>query len=130
MLVGFLRKTVNEKTVLFKEILQHGLPFGISPYTVQEVLQGARSKKAFSTLRQYLTSQKIYYLEHELKTFEQAAAVYFTLRRKGITPRNSIDILIALTAVKHNLFLLHDDSDFDYIATGVAGLKIYSGLNY
>jgi len=59
-----------------------------------------------------------------LTIFERAARLYFDLRRKGITPRGTIDIFIALTAIHHNLSLLHDDRDFDAIASYVKELKI------
>jgi hypothetical protein len=63
-------------------------------------------------------------LETQTETFEKAARIYIDLRRKGIMPRNSINVLIALTAVEYDLLLLHDDRDFDYMASAVKGLKV------
>jgi len=53
--------------------------------------------------------------------------LYFDLRRKGKTIRNTIDILIAETAVINGLYLLHNDRDFDIIAEFIPDLKIYNG---
>ena len=55
----------------------------------------------------------------------KAANIYFTLRRQGITPRSTIDILIALTAIEYNLLLLHNDKDFDAMEEKVPELNIY-----
>lgn len=44
-------------------------------------------------------------------------------------PRNSINVLIALTAVEYDLLLLHDDRDFDYMARAVKGLKAVKSLS-
>jgi len=54
--------------------------------------------------------------------------MFFNLRRQGITVRSTIDILIALTAIKNNLLLLHNDRDFDVLASKLEVLKIFNGL--
>jgi hypothetical protein len=50
--------------------------------------------------------------------------LYFDLRRKGVTPRSTIDVLIALTAMENKLLLLHDNRDFDLMAACNKGLSI------
>jgi hypothetical protein len=84
---------------------------------VQEVLQGARDEREYKELREYLDSQTVYSLPEERKTYEKAARLFFDLRRKGITVRGAFDVLIALTAMEYDLMLLHDDRDFDAIAS-------------
>lgn len=54
--------------------------------------------------------------------------LYFDLRRGGVTPCSTIDFLIVLTAMEHELALLHDDRDFDMIAEHVSGLRIWDQL--
>jgi predicted nucleic acid-binding protein len=81
------------------------------------VLQGARDEREYKQLREYLGSQVIYQLPEGRETYEKAARLYFDLRRKGITVRGSIDVHIALTAMENSLALLHDDRDFDAIAS-------------
>jgi len=44
-----------------------------------------------------------------------------------ITIRSTVDCRIARTAVEHDLLLVHDDRDFDFIATVEPELRIYSG---
>jgi predicted nucleic acid-binding protein len=109
---------------LFEDILARDVPFGISAYTYQEVLQGARDDAEFARLRDYLGSQTIYLPPSELSHFERAAKLYFDLRRSGVTVRGSIDVLIALTAIENNLLLLHNDRDFDAIASYMPELRI------
>ena len=127
VLIGFLKGHADDKIFMFKEILSRDIPFGISAYTYQEVLQGARDETELQTLKDYLSTQEIYYLEQEAATYEKAAMLYFNLRRKGITPRSTLDMLIALTAIKNNLVLLHNDRDFDTMAGHIPELRI---LNY
>ena len=124
VIVNYFKGNETPKTRIFDAILSRGLVYGISPYTYQELLQGARNEREFELLKEYLDAQHHYYLPQTLETFERAARMYFDLRRKGITPRGTIDIFIALTAIHHNLSLLHDDRDFDVIASAVKTLKI------
>jgi predicted nucleic acid-binding protein len=128
VLIGFLKGQVDNKTELFKEILSRDIPFGISSYTYQEVLQGARNEAEFETLKDYLSTQHIYYLEPEAATYEKAARFYFNLRRKGVTPRSTLDMLIALTAIEKNLILIHNDIDFDMMADHLPELRILHDL--
>lgn len=124
VLIGYLKGQDDARTLLFDELQTRKIPFGISPYTLQEVLQGARNEKDYQRLREYLSTQVIYFLPEEISTYEKAARLYFDLRRKGLTPRSTIDILIALTALEHNLMLLHNDRDFDLMAEQMEELKI------
>jgi len=43
------------------------------------------------------------------RTFLAAADMYRSLRRRGITIRNSVDCMIAAVAIEHDLPLLHND---------------------
>ena len=98
--------------------------FYISSYTYLEILQGARNQQEFAKLKQYLSSVKVCTLPSDIQTFERVADMVLHLRNRGITPRNTIDIFIALTAIVNNFSLLHNDRDFDYIADKVTDLHI------
>jgi len=54
--------------------------------------------------------------KHEKNSYSQAAHIYFTCRRHGITIRSTIDCIIAQLAIEHDLILLHSDRDFEQIA--------------
>jgi predicted nucleic acid-binding protein len=124
VLINYFKGKNGKKTNLFDTILSQDIPFGISAYTYQELLQGARDNKEFSTLKEYLSSQKIYLLPETIETYEAAAKLYYNARRKGVTP-SSLDILIAYSCIYYDLFLLHDDSDYDALAQIFKELKIY-----
>lgn len=124
VLICFLKGQTDEKVQLFDIILSRNITFGFSSYTFQEVLQGARNETEYEQMRNYLSTQIIYFLPEQTATYEKAARLYFDLRRKGITPRSTIDILIALTAIENKLMLLHNDRDFDLMAEHVKNLNI------
>ena len=63
-----------------------------------------------------------------LETYESAAQIYYKLRRAGKTIRSTIDILISQTAIFYDLFVLHNDSDFDIIAGIITDLKILNEI--
>ncbi len=125
VLINYFKGVNNPKTKKFEEILETGTPFGINNFIYQEVLQGASAEKEFNLLNGYLSSQKFYELRYGTKSYENAARMYYLCRKKGITPRSTIDLLIAETAIENNLFLLHDDKDYNEIASVVEDLKEY-----
>ena len=124
VLIDFLEGRENSPVSRFIEVQDRGIPFGISPITILEVLQGAATEKDFSTLREYLGSQTVYGFDGGLESYAGAAKIFFDLRRKGMSVRSSMDCLIAQTAIEYGLHLLHSDSDFDRIAQ-VSSLKVF-----
>jgi len=124
VLIDFLEGRENAPVDRFIEVLDRDIPFGLSPLTILEVLQGAATEKDFATLREYVGSQTIYDLAGGFQSYAEAAQIFFNLRKKGMSVGSSMDCLIAQTAIEHGLFLLHNDSDFDRIAK-VSELKLY-----
>jgi len=127
VLLDFFRGTGSIGHRRFREILERGVPFGITPTILQEVLQGAKSEKDFSVLRKYLDGQRCYLPGNPREAAIEAAKIYFTLRKHGITVSSTNDCLIAGIAMEHGLFLLHGDRDYDLIASSFP-LKIFRGL--
>jgi len=114
VLIDFLKGKVTKQSQRFEQIINNKIPFGISIFTYQELLQGAKNKKEFEKLKRYLSTQKIYYPTHQ--TFNDAAYLFFRCRKNGITIRSTIDTLIAITAIENGLILLTSDRDFKHIA--------------
>ena len=83
---------------------------------IQEVLQGFLDERAFRVAREAMFAFPI--LESPLTgaVFEEAAQLYRTARRAGVTVRSSVDCLIAACAIRHGLPVLHDDRDFSLLA--------------
>jgi predicted nucleic acid-binding protein len=83
---------------------------------VQEVLQGFRDQRAFVLARDAMLAFPT--VESPLRTelFVEAADLYRSARRAGLTIRSGIDCLIAACALRHDLPVLHRDRDFDLLA--------------
>jgi predicted nucleic acid-binding protein len=79
-----------------------------------EVLAGARDEKHLRDLRRLLARAST--LPTEPADYEEAAALYRMCRRKGETVRKLIDCLIAASAIKADVRVLHADADFDVLA--------------
>ena len=124
VMIDVLKGVNNPKANLFRRIEDHQIPFGISEFGYMELLQGTSSDKTFSELKATLSTFTMYRLTQNEASYEQAATIYRQCRKSGVTPRSTIDLLIAQVAIENNLELLHNDHDFDAIASVVPELKI------
>jgi len=116
VLIDFLKGFQTEGRDKFEVVLHRKIPFGITSFILQEVLQGAASEKEFLLLKKYLLSQKFYHPKDPVDSFARAARIYMDCRKQGITIRSTIDCIIVQTALEHDLFLLHNDNDFNAMA--------------
>lgn len=124
--IDFFRQRKTPAVDEFYRILDRVQQYGITELIYQEVIQGALNEKDFTSLDDYLIAQTFFYPKHHPETYRQAAQIYFTCRRNGITIRSTIDCLIAQTAIKHDLVLLHSDKDFENIAEIFPTLRLYT----
>lgn len=83
---------------------------------VQEVLQGFRDERAFAVARSAMLSVPILEAPLSEEVFVEAAQLYRSARRAGITPRSGVDCLIAACAIRHNASILHRDRDYSDLA--------------
>jgi predicted nucleic acid-binding protein len=90
------------------------------PPVIQEYLQGTGGKKRFEAAREMFLSGPILDNPVPLERYEQAAWLFLRCRTAGFTIRKNNDLLIAATAMAHDVPLLHNDDDFDYIARVVS----------
>jgi predicted nucleic acid-binding protein len=79
-----------------------------------EVLAGARNEQHLRNLRALLARCTL--LSTVPADYEEAAALYRACRREGETVRKLIDCLIAATAIRASIPMLHSDNDFEVIA--------------
>jgi len=114
VLIDFLKGIQTSQSKRLEYIILHKIPFGISAFTYQETLQGAKNQKEYDTLNRYLSTQTIYYPTKQ--TYEASANLFFKCRKSGITIRSTIDALIATTAMENRLILLCSDKDFNNMA--------------
>lgn len=87
----------------------------LARFSQLELLQGAKDEREWGLLADYLAQQR--YLEPSAGCWIAAARIYFDLRRSGLTVRSPIDCCIAQLALEHGLPLLHQDQDFETIAS-------------
>lgn len=81
-----------------------------------ECLQGARNEKHAAAIGAALRAFRVErMLDADLA--EQAARGYRALRDAGLTPRKTIDLIIATFCIARGYRLLHQDSDFEPMAT-------------
>jgi predicted nucleic acid-binding protein len=87
-------------------------PVGIGDIVLIEVLQGFRRDRDYKIARDLLTALTVFTLGGQEMAL-QSADNFRLLRKKGITVRKTIDVLIATFCIRQNLPLLHADKDFD-----------------
>lgn len=83
---------------------------------VQEVLQGFREDMAYRRAREAMLAFPCLESPLSLQVFEEAANLFRMARRSGITIRSSVDCLIAATAVRHGVTVVHRDRDYANLA--------------
>ncbi|HPJ14232.1 MAG TPA: PIN domain nuclease [Spirochaetota bacterium] len=126
ILISYFKNDLSEMNAKFDQLLEMNIPFGINVNIYQELLQGAKTRNEFDRMNEYLSSIRFYDLKYGRKSYENAAKIYYTCRRKGISIRSSIDLLIAETAIENDLHLMHNDRDFDNIHKVYPELKLFS----
>ncbi|OFW63840.1 MAG: twitching motility protein PilT [Actinobacteria bacterium RBG_19FT_COMBO_36_27] len=124
VLIDYLAGNKNEKTKKFDEILNLNIPFGINFYIYQELLQGARTEKDFNLLKKYLDTQRFFNLKKGKESYAEAAKIYFYCKKKGLNISGTIDCIIVQICIENNLYLLHNDRDFEMIS-GVVKINFY-----
>ena len=124
VLIDFFKGIQNDPSLSLKEIIRQQIPFGIASVVYQELLQGAKNKKEYKILDEYLSCQRFFHPLDPVGSYGKAAWIYLSCRKHGITVRSSIDCLIAQIAIEHDLLLLHNDKDFINMAP-LINLKLY-----
>jgi predicted nucleic acid-binding protein len=115
--IDYFRNKQSEKVDRLLELMEQDEAIYLSPTIVQEVLQGVRDDQLYSKIRDLLFGYIILVMD-PLKSAIEAAQLYRTLRKKGITIRKSTDCLIAYYAITNDTVLLQNDRDFELIAKG------------
>jgi len=87
-------------------------PVGLGDVVLLEVLQGFRSDQDYKIAKDLLTALTVFTLGGQEMAIKSADN-FRLLRKKGITVRKTIDVLIATFCISKNLPLLHSDKDFE-----------------
>jgi len=124
ILIGYFKGIKGEPYNRLDSFIEQNIPLGICNQVYQEVLQGSKNEKEFVLLNEYLNTLDFYDLRYGKKSYENAAWMYYKCRKAGITPRSTIDMVIAQTAIDNNLLLFHNDNDFIQISRVIPDLKL------
>ncbi len=95
---------------------------GIGDLIYCEVMQGIRSPRE----RGQVSSLLLSLAQFKMVGFgiaEKSAENYRLLRSKGITVRKTIDVLIGTFCAEHGFQIVHNDSDFNLMASHI-GLDV------
>ncbi len=97
---------------------------------IQEVLQGFDDERPFGVARASMTAWRRVDDPLGADVVDRAVEVYRQCRRSGVTVRSTVDCLVAASALRHSLTVVHCDRDYDAIArvTGLCHINISSRL--
>ena len=111
------------QTDLLEKLLSD-VPIIIGDLILAEILQGFRADNDYKTAKSFLSDLPF----RQMGGYQiavQSAQNYRTLRKKGVTVRKTIDVIIGTYCILEGLPLLHDDRDFEPMESHLS-LKILS----
>ncbi|WP_020604135.1 type II toxin-antitoxin system VapC family toxin [Spirosoma spitsbergense] len=117
--IDYFRGIQNSQTKLVTELLVSTNRVAILPIILQETLQGIRDDSQFVRTQKNMLACVLLRLD-AVEAAIEAAQLYRTLRKKGVTIRKPNDCLIAHYALFYDLPVLHNDIDFEQIARHTA----------
>ncbi len=89
---------------------------------IAEFLQGFKDEKDYRQAKDIMDALEYYdFVGKEIAY--KAAQNFRKLRKKGITVRKTIDVIIATFCIENNFQLIHNDRDFDIMELHL-GLKV------
>lgn len=112
--IDFFTGNATPQVAVLDLLISEGQDICICGMVLTEVLQGVREDKQYKQICTYF--QNLLYVHMTQAIHLNAANIYRSLRKQGITIRKPIDCMIASLAIAHNIQLLHNDKDFDPIA--------------
>ena len=124
--IDLLRGEASSAVTRLRALLAAG-EAAVAPVIVQEVLQGASSPESLARLRAHFMALSMLDPRSGGATHADAGELYARCRWKGVTPRSPHDCLIAQIALEHEVPLLHDDRDFEAIASVEPRLLLMRG---
>jgi hypothetical protein len=113
--VEFLRSTGSPVHLRLRAALEDDTGLSSTDVVVMEILAGARDESDRDRLRRLLYGCTFLAVDGPAD-YEYAADIYRLCRRHGETPRKLTDCLIAAVAIRNEVELLCEDSDFHAIA--------------
>jgi predicted nucleic acid-binding protein len=123
--VDFFREKERTKQAnVLQQLIEEENNICICPIIYQEILQGVKDDNTFTEIKSILKNVKM--IDTPIMTVaDHAVDLYRGLRKKGITIRKPYDCLIASYAILEDIYLFHNDTDFNQMENN-SKLKVYS----
>ena len=124
--INYFNGKITWQTEMLDQMLQQ-IPVCTGDLILTEVLQGFRKDHEYKKAKEVLSILPC----KQLGGYDiaiQSAENYRTLRKKGITVRKTIDIIIGTFCIVENIPLLHDDRDFDPLTEHLSLKTIYQTI--
>jgi predicted nucleic acid-binding protein len=122
--IDYFNGAQTAEAALLDDVLTRPEGVLVGDLVVLELLQGLRSARQARLLERTMLSLPTADLLN-MTIARQAAANYRTLRTAGVTPRKTVDLIIATYCIAHGHELLHRDRDFTPMARHL-GLRTLS----
>jgi hypothetical protein len=118
--IDYFNGKITRETELLHQLMGHE-PLGIFDLILTEVLQGFSNESDFMLAKTALNTLTFYSTGIKSNSIK-CAENYRMLRKKGITVRKTIDVIIATNCIEQDFSLLHCDRDFEAFVE-ILGLK-------
>ena len=119
--IDLLSGAESPESNLLEQWLRGGTPVATTGIVLQEVLQGARTDRDLTLLRDRLS--RLAFLRADKETYVEAARLFRMARRRGQTVP-AADALIAATAVAYGTPLLTTDQKHFRVLARVSKLRL------
>ncbi|MBI2864493.1 MAG: PIN domain nuclease [Chloroflexi bacterium] len=120
--IDFLNGTDSPQHQSLRRLIEQDEDVAITEIILTEILQGIREDRDFRKVKDSLLEFPVL-KPSGVDTYVRAATVCRDCRKRGKTPRKTVDCVIAAICMENDLALLHIDHDFDIIAA-CTGLKV------
>ena len=121
--IDHLNDVATAQVEEFRALVSTEVVLCLTGVIITEVLRGIRDPEQAALTEHELSAFTVLKLDG-IRDYAEAARLYRTARSAGISIRNTADLLIATPCIRMGAWLLHNDRDFDQLAT-VSGLKIW-----
>lgn len=112
--IAYFNGVITAETNHLDELLEDGKILMLD-IILLELLQGFRNDKHYKQALRLLTQLPVYAAMNPQSAI-RIADHYRKLRKKGITIRKTIDMMIAVWCMEQDVTLLHDDKDYTLIS--------------
>lgn len=113
--IDHLRGLDNSVTRELASLIKDGAELATTEPIIMELLTGADTPARADALDKLTNGLPLVGIDPRLD-FRQAAAIHLAVRQQGKTVRSLVDCLIAAVAMRHEVPVLHKDSDYVAIA--------------